>query len=117
VPGEQILDLLREDVFTTGNDHLVVASLNEKPSFFVQVTHITCRYETVEALLVLAARVPLEQTPAGDKDAAGLSLRNLRLSSSSSFTTVPRAGLPAVSGTARRSCGVATDTSATSGEP
>ena len=118
VVAEQILDLAREDVLAAGDDHLVVAAVDEQPAVRVEVTDVAGAQQPVEALLAAAAGVALEGHLVADEDPAGLSPRRRpRPCSSTIRTTVPRGGLPAVPGAARMSSGVAIDAQATSVEP
>ena len=116
--GEQVLDLAREDVLAAGDDHLVVAAVDEEAAGRVEVADVAAAEEAVDDLLAAAAGVALEGHFVADEDPPDLAPRAPRWpSSSKSLTTVPRGGLPAVPGAARRSSGVATVAQETSVEP
>src|SRR6185295_15480712 len=68
VVGEQVLDLAREDVLATGDDHLVVAPVDEEPAVSVEVADVAAAKQTVDRLLATAARVTLERHLIADED-------------------------------------------------
>ena len=68
---EQVLDLAREDVLAAGDDHLVVAAVDEQPPAVVEVPDVTGRHQAVDDVLPAAARVALEQHLVADEDATG----------------------------------------------
>ena len=109
VVGEQVLDLAREDVLAAGDDHLVVAAVDEKAPCGVQMADVAAAEEAVDDLLAAASRVALEGHLVADEDPpdlarAGPACRPLVEADDAS----PRGGRPAVAGAARRSSGVAT---------
>src|SRR6202044_775962 len=65
---KQILDLLRKDVLATGNDHVVIAPVDEKQSVPVEVAHVAAGHVTVDDLLVPAIGVTLEWRRVADED-------------------------------------------------
>src|SRR5204863_6424256 len=69
---QQLLDLGREDVLATGDDHVVVTALDGEPARLVESADVTGRDEPVDTVLVAAARVALERHRVADEDAAGL---------------------------------------------
>ena len=77
VVGEQVLDLAREDVLAAGDDHLVVAAVDEQPPVLVEVADVAGGHQAVDDVLVAAAGVALEQHLVADEDAAGLALLDL----------------------------------------
>src|SRR4029078_2958131 len=77
VPSEAVLDLLGEDVLPTGDDHLVVAALDEEPSVLVEAADVSRAHQAVDALLVAAAGVAVEQHRVPDEDPPGLPGRHL----------------------------------------
>ena len=48
VVGEQVLDLAREDVLAAGDDHLVVAAVDEQPAVAVEVPDVARRHQAVD---------------------------------------------------------------------
>ena len=70
--GEQVLDLAREDVLAAGDDHLVVAAVDEQAAARVEVADVAGRHQAVDDVLAAAAGVALEQHLVADEDAAGL---------------------------------------------
>src|SRR3954454_11438391 len=72
VVGKQVLDLAREDVLTTGDDHLIVSSVDEEAPVLVEVANIAGGEQLAELLLVPAARVALERQLIADEDPAGV---------------------------------------------
>ena len=118
VVGQQVLDLAGEHVLAAADDHFVVAPLDEQAALGVEAAHVAGAHQPVDDLLAAAAGVALEDHLVADEDAAGLVPEGpLARCSSSSFTTVPSGGRPAVPGAARRSSGVAIVAHATSVEP
>ena len=117
VVGEQVLDLAREDVLATGDDHLIVAAVDEEAAVGVEVADVAAAEQAVDHLLVAAAGVALEGHLVADEDPADLTARDLppRLVEEPNDGAV--GGRPAVPGAARRSSGVATVANATSVEP
>src|SRR4051794_603212 len=78
VTREAVLDLLREDVLATRDDHLVVAALDVEPPVRVEAADVARRHQPVDDLLGLAtAGVALEEHAVADEDAPGLALRHL----------------------------------------
>ena len=51
VVGEQVLDLAREHVLAAGDDHLVVAPVDEQPALVVEVADVAGREQAVETSL------------------------------------------------------------------
>ena len=118
MPGQQVLDLSREHVLAAGDDHVVVAAVDEQPPVGVEVADVAGGHEPAAAVLVAAAGVALEQHLRAHEDAPAGARRAARSPRSSRIlTTVPRGGRPAVPGAARRSAGPATVAQATSVEP
>src|SRR4051812_2156274 len=72
VPGQAVLDLLREDVLATGHNHLVVASLDVETALLVEPADVARRHQAVDNLLRLPTGVALEQQAVPDEDPAGL---------------------------------------------
>ena len=68
VVGEQILDLAREDVLAAGDDHLVVAAVDEQPPLGVEVADVAAAEQAVDHLLAAAAGVALEGHLVADED-------------------------------------------------
>ena len=86
----QLLDLGREDVLAAGDDHVVVAAVDEQPAVLVDVPDVAGRHHPVDDLLAAAAGVALELHRAADEDAPGLAAAATSLpSSSSSLIVVP----------------------------
>ena len=71
-----LLDLLGEDVLAAGDDHVVVAAVDEEPPGGVEVADVAGGHEAVEAVLAPAARVALEEQRVADEDAPGLALQD-----------------------------------------
>lgn len=69
--SQQVLDLQREDVLTTGNDHVVVATIDKPQASLVEMPHVTAGQQTLDDLLVCAVRVPAEAQSAGDENRSG----------------------------------------------
>ncbi len=69
---EQVLDLLREDVLTAGDDHVVVAPVDEQQPVLVEVAHVAAGHVAVDDLLVAAVGVSLETRRTADEDPAPL---------------------------------------------
>ena len=67
---KQVLDLLREHVLTAGDDHVVVAAVDEQQPVFVEVAHIAAGHVAVDDLLAAAVGVPLETRRAANEDPA-----------------------------------------------
>ena len=106
--GEQVLDLAREDVLAAGDDHLVVAAVDEEAPVGVEVADVAAGEQAVDRLLAAAAGVALEGHLVADEDPADLARRHLApLLVVEPRSVVPRGGRPAVPGAARRSAGVA----------
>ena len=82
VAVKQLLDLLGEDVLAAGDDHVVVAAVDEEAPALVEVADVARGHEAVDDVLAAAARVALEQHLVGHEDPPGLALRDLRPSSS-----------------------------------
>jgi hypothetical protein len=78
---ERVLHLLGEHVLAARDDHLVVAALDEEPAVLVEAPDVARGHQAVDAVLVAAARVALEQQRVADEDAAGLALRDGPVSS------------------------------------
>ena len=74
VVGEQVLDLAREDVLAAGDDHLVVAAVDEEPAGAVEVADVAAGEEAVDDLLAAAAGVALEGHFVADEDPPDLAL-------------------------------------------
>ena len=91
-------------------------STNRRPAL-VEAADVAGRHQPVDHVLVAAAGVALEQHLVADEDAAGLACGTWPPFSSKIFSAVPRGGVPAVPGAARRSAGVAIVAQATSVEP
>ena len=70
VVGEQVLDLAREDVLAAGDDHLVVAAVDEQPPALVEVPDVAGDISPSIDLLAAAAGVALELHLVADEDAA-----------------------------------------------
>src|SRR4051794_34714250 len=78
VPRQAVLDLLREDVLATGDDHLVVAALDVEAAVLVETADVARRHQAVDDLLGLTtAGVALEQHAVADEDASGLPCRHV----------------------------------------
>src|SRR3954454_777977 len=75
VQRQAVLDLLREDVLTAGDDHLVVAALDVEPAVAVEAADVAGGHQPVDDLLGLPpAGVALEEHAVADEDAPGLPL-------------------------------------------
>ena len=48
VPGQTVLDLLGEDVLSAGDDHLVVATLDEQVAVLVEAADVAAAHQPVE---------------------------------------------------------------------
>ena len=103
--AEQVLDLGREDVLAAGDDHLVVAALDEQPALLVEPAEVAAGHQIADPVLVLAAGVAGEEQRVADEDAADLALRHLLAVLSTSLIVVPITSRPAVPGASRRSFG------------
>src|SRR5680860_363813 len=57
VVAEQILDLAREDVLTTGDDHLVVATIDEQAPALLEMPDVAGAEQPTEVLLAAAPGV------------------------------------------------------------
>jgi hypothetical protein len=68
--GEQVLDFERVDVLATGDDHVVVAAVDEEEAVGVEVSDVAGREKSVDTFLVTPVGVSLEAQPAGDEDSA-----------------------------------------------
>ena len=68
VVGEQVLDLAREDVLAAGDDHLVVAAVDEEAPAGVEVADVAAAEQPVDHLLAAAAGVALEGHLVADED-------------------------------------------------
>ena len=75
--GEQVLDLAREDVLAAGDDHLVVAAVDEEAALAVEVADVAAAQKAVDRLLAAAAGVALERHLAADEDPADVAARDL----------------------------------------
>ena len=74
VGEEQLLDLAREHVLAAGDDHLVVAAVDEEPPGGIEVADVAGREQAVDELLSAAAGVSLKRRERADEDPAGLAL-------------------------------------------
>ena len=75
--GEQVLDLAREDVLAAGDDHLVVAAVDEEAAVLVEVADVAAGEQAVDRLFVAAAGVALHLHLVADEDPADLARRHL----------------------------------------
>ena len=71
---EQLLDLSREHVLATRDDHLVVTPVDVQPTVGVEVTDVARGHQAREHVLVAAAGVSLELGEVADEDPPGLTL-------------------------------------------
>jgi hypothetical protein len=69
---EQVLDLLREDVLAAGDDHVVVAAVDEQQAVVVEVAHIAAGHVAVDDLLGAAVGVAGERRAVAHEDPAAL---------------------------------------------
>src|SRR5207245_11001195 len=77
VLGQEALALGRKHVLPAGDDHLVVATLDEQTPLLVDVADVAGGHQPAEDLLVATAGVALEQELVAHEDAAGLARRHL----------------------------------------
>src|SRR2546429_4445457 len=77
VLGQEVLDLGGKHVLPAGDDHLVVATLDEQAPLLVDVADVAGGHQPAEDLLVATAGVALEQDLVAPEDAAGLARRHL----------------------------------------
>src|SRR4029077_7780894 len=75
--GEAILDLAREDVLPPGNDHLVVAAVDEEAAVLVDVAEGPAGEQAVDRLFVAAAGVALHPHLVADEDPPHIAVRDL----------------------------------------
>src|SRR5205085_11918995 len=68
---QQLLDLTREQVLPAGDDHVVVAPIDEQPPIGVEVPDVPSAHQAVDRLLRTAARVTVELEAVADEDTAG----------------------------------------------
>src|SRR4029077_18569898 len=71
------LDLAREDVLAAGDDHLVVAAVDEEAPAGVEVAGVAAAEKAADRLFAAAPRVALEGHLVADEDPADLALRDL----------------------------------------
>lgn len=116
VLDEERLDLAGVDVLAAADDHVVVSPRHEVEPVSHRA-HVTGGDEAVEALLGAAVRVAVEDELVAGEDPPRLPGVTSRPSSSRTRTRVPSGGVPAVSGSRRRSCGVAMHTHEASVDP
>ena len=107
--GEQVLDLLREDVLTAGDDHVVVAPVDEQQPVLVEVAHVAAGHVAVDDLLVAGRRcIPRNAPRCGRR--SGPACWRRRYAGRARRTTPLRqvtGERPAVPGALRSSSGVA----------
>ena len=77
VAADQVLDLGREHVFPTGDDHFVIAAADVEQPVVVEIAEVARGQQPIDDLLAAAAGVSLERHRVADEDAAHLSLRQL----------------------------------------
>ena len=112
---EQAFDLGGIDVLAAADDHVVVPAVDEIEPVGT-MPHVPGGDHPVDELLE-PRRVALEDHLVAAEDPPRLSVGTSAPSASSSRTTVPRGGVPAVSGWRRRSDGVAMQIHEASVEP
>ena len=75
---EHVADLLREDVLAAGDDHVVLAAVDQQPPLVVEVTEVAGVHQPADRLLRrLVAGVAVEDETAADEDVADLAGRGL----------------------------------------
>src|SRR4029077_10035109 len=77
VVSEQILDLTREDVLAAGDDHLVVAAIDEEATTGVEMADVATAEQPVDRLFAAASSIALEGHLVADEDPADLTPRDL----------------------------------------
>ena len=71
VGDQELLDLAREYVLAAGDDHVVVASVDEQPPGVVEVPHIAGAHQPVDHVLAPPAGVALELEAVAHEDPTG----------------------------------------------
>ena len=119
VAREAVLDLLGEDVLAAGDDHLVVAALDEQAAVLVEAADVAAATSGRRSSPCSrpVAGVAVEEHRVADEDPAGLPLLDRLAVVVVDPDDVLHGGLPAVPGASRMSAGCAIVAQATSVEP